>query len=96
MTFWKTATKEQKLSQIDGGIECGMTARQVAVNCGTTAENIRALASRCGRSFNHGISVGWGRASLISSQRSRGVPNERITDAFNIFGAKESKWEMEL
>jgi hypothetical protein len=24
MTFWKAATTEQKLAQIDGGIECGM------------------------------------------------------------------------
>ena len=96
MTFWKTASKAQKLAQIDAGIELGMTARQVAMNLGTTREALKVWASRNGRNFPHQITKTWGLASVISSQRSRGVANERITSAFDIFGVKESKWEMEL
>jgi hypothetical protein len=96
MTFWKTATKEQKLSQIDGGIECGMTARQVAMNLGTSKQNLLEFGRNHGRKFPYQLPKPFGEAARISSLRSRDIPNDRITSAFNIFGAKESKWEMEL
>ena len=34
MSWWDKATTEQRLAQIDGGIECGMNAAQIAFNCG--------------------------------------------------------------
>lgn len=32
--WWYRATKAQRLAQLDGGIECGMSAPQIAMNCG--------------------------------------------------------------
>ena len=96
MTFWKTATKEQKLSQIDGGIECGMTARQIGMNLGIGKRRVLYFAEEHGRKFPHQVTKPFGEASRIASHRSRGIDNERIPNAFSIFGAKESKWEMEL
>lgn len=95
MTFWKTATKEQKLSQIDGGIECGMTARQIGMNCGTSKTNVQKFAEYYARSFPP-KKISFSEASKIALQRSRGKTNDEIPQAFDIFGAKESKWEMEL
>lgn len=56
MSFWKTATTEAKLAQIDGGISLGMTAKQVGMNCGTTGGAVRAFAIANGRHF-HGQSA---------------------------------------
>lgn len=36
--WWYRATTEQRLAQIDAGIELGMTAAQVAMNCGCLAD----------------------------------------------------------
>lgn len=36
--WWYRATNEQRLAQIDAGIELGMTAKQVAMNCGCAYE----------------------------------------------------------
>lgn len=51
MNFWNTATQEQKLAQIDGGLELGMTANQVAMNCGVKPFTLTAFARSHGRSF---------------------------------------------
>jgi hypothetical protein len=95
MTFWKTATKEQKLAQIDGGIECGMTARQVAMNCGTPSINVYRFAERNNRSLP-AKKAKLSETLKIALARSQGKSNDVMPEAFDIFGAKERKWEMEL
>ena len=52
--FWKIATTEQKLAQIDGAIDLGLTSKQCAFNCGTTPGGIRSFASYHGRYFGFG------------------------------------------
>lgn len=56
--WWYRASREQKLAQIDGGIECGLTAREVAICSGidpdTTGRHGRTVhgyASNHGRRF---------------------------------------------
>lgn len=56
MTFWSTATNEQRLVQIDAGIELGMTSKQVAMCLGAPvyvnrANAVLAFANTHGRSF---------------------------------------------
>jgi hypothetical protein len=98
MTFWKTATKEQKLSQIDGGIECGMSARQIGLNLGTSRDNVIAFANGNGRSFPRtSIRPAQSVKAMAHAMKRKLVDdNTKMPEAFDIFGAKESKWEMEL
>lgn len=49
--WWYSATPDQKLAQIDGGIECGMTAAQVAMVSGTSGNTALHFAGDHGRSF---------------------------------------------
>lgn len=51
MSFWENATTEQKLAQIDGGIECGMNAPQIAMNCAATVNQILGFSGYHGRRF---------------------------------------------
>jgi hypothetical protein len=52
MSFWRKATVEQKLAQIDGAIELGMTSVQCARNCGASTDMaVRNFAGRHGRNF---------------------------------------------
>lgn len=53
MSFWKIATVEQKLAQIDGAIDLGMTSGQCAMNCHTAGWIIRNFARVHGRNFPH-------------------------------------------
>lgn len=46
MSFWKTSNLEQKLAQIEGAIECGLTQAQTAVNLGTNTSNIKDFCYR--------------------------------------------------
>ena len=74
MSFWDTATTEQKLAQIDGGIECGMNASQIAFNCGLRATEktpaailLRGFAVTHGRDFSH---VGVGKMGFTARQNT--------------------------
>ena len=58
--WWYRASTEERLAQIDAGIELGMTAKQVAMNCGCLYESasvasggqlVTQLARRNGRRF---------------------------------------------
>ena len=51
MSWWSKATEAQKLAQIDGGIECGMTGPQVAMASGTTRSAVHSFAIAHGRKF---------------------------------------------
>ncbi len=40
--WWYRASREERLAQIDAGIELGMTSAQVAMNCGCHQEQHRS------------------------------------------------------
>ena len=104
MTFWKTATTEQKLDQIDGGIECGINTSQIAANLGSTRIAVRDFAYRHGRSFpgNSGQAIGRNsRAYAVERTKCEaikrntprfGSPHEA---AFSIFGDHSEAFELE-
>lgn len=53
-SWWHRATVEQRLAQIDGGIECGLSAREVAIAVGLSGEAhgaVSAFAAQNGRRF---------------------------------------------
>lgn len=89
MNWWSNATEQQKLAQIDGGIECGMTTRQIAMNCGATRAAVASYGRDHGRTFpakselRHSISGG--KVQRIMQARRAGAPNTLMTDAFSIF-----------
>ncbi len=91
MTFWDTATREQKLSQIDGGIECGMSPKHIAMCLGAPSqEAVKVYGNRSGRSFHNAAnrtksSREAGRVSGVISSRQRGTPDYEIHSAFSIF-----------
>jgi hypothetical protein len=100
MTFWQTATTEQKLAQIDGGIECGMNSVQIAMNCGTYCEAVITLGAYHGRKIprNYGE-----KSKRRKSERTRcenmkrnsvklGMPSEK---AFSIFDHQPEPFELE-
>ena len=49
--WWHHASTEQKLAQIDAGIELGLTARQVALASGCNWLNLSRVAHYHGRKF---------------------------------------------
>lgn len=57
MSAWSSMTTEQRLEQIDGAIELGLTARQTAMNLRGHPGTVRAFANTHGRHFK-GTSVG--------------------------------------
>jgi len=46
MTFWKTASHEEKAAQIIAGRELRMTWKQIGMNCGTSADTIEKHVER--------------------------------------------------
>jgi hypothetical protein len=50
-SWWHNATTEQRLAQIDGGIECGMTVRQVAMASRAPIGTVQTFATRHDRRF---------------------------------------------
>ena len=52
MSFWSKASTEQRLAQIDGAIELGMTSKQVAKNCGVHYQVLLDFARQNGRHFS--------------------------------------------
>lgn len=91
MTFWDTATREQKLAQIDGGIECGMTAAQIATCLGApSGYDLRFFGNNHGRRFRNAGNEAKSRrdGGLIGgvvTSRQRGTPDYEIHSAFSIF-----------
>lgn len=87
--WWYHATDEQRLAQIDGAIECGMTQAQVAINCGANSQGaISMFTSRHGRSFGEAnrrssklVSASRERMRIMRSKKSGNMTN----DHFNIF-----------
>ena len=103
-TWWERASTEDRLAQIDGGIECGMTAKQISLCVGASAGHdggtLRAFATRYGRNFpstyekrkRAGQVSGrlGGQTGGIMSARLRGRADYEISSAFEIFGPREA------
>ena len=71
-SWWHNATTEQRLAQIDGGLECGMTLAQVGMASGTTANAIHYFASAHNRRFPaKGRSTSAGRDRVAANMRDR-------------------------
>lgn len=93
--FWQTSSKAQKLKQIDAGISLGMTARQIAINCGTTKDAILYFCRENGRSTGQQSQIH--RHSNLSSvgravrYRRKGIPELFAPDAFEIFTAPKAE-----
>lgn len=70
MTWWHNASKGQRLAQIDGGIELGMTAKQIALASGVVVtKRVVDYANKNARYF--GRAPGWSQHRRASSQRLR-------------------------
>ena len=104
-TFWNTATQEQKLAQIDGALEVGMNANQLAMNCGASVDAIRQYARTYGRSFaaSQGLH-NWGVAGARrQAERNRVEGTKRQAArtgtlgaaAFSIFDHQPEAFELE-
>lgn len=65
-TWWDRASEDEKLGQIDAGIELGMTARQVGINVGATKETIHSFARYRGRNFP--LIAGTARSMLMRNK----------------------------
>jgi len=94
MSWWDKASDEQRLAQIDGGIECQMSRGQVATNLGTTFKSIRNFCIKNGRDFSKSSNAGnhkiYHTLSIVNARR-KGAPNTAMRDAFNIFDHQEPK-----
>lgn len=96
-TWWERASVEDRLAQIDGGIECGMTSRQIAMNCGAPIfkrdNAVLRFGKAHGRHFLAKNSAGRSREGGLSSSlvrtRKSGFVEYEISTAFDIFGTRE-------
>lgn len=80
-SWWHRATPAQRLAQIDGGIECGMTARQVAMACGTSPGAVGTCASANARCFpikTKSTSASIARAALNRRNRAAYLRGEHV------------------
>jgi len=76
--WWYRASIEQRLAQIDGGVECGLTARQVAMVSGVDmdrhpAQVVASFAIKHGRHFPNGRFSGVQKTGL----RIGGIKRDR-------------------
>jgi hypothetical protein len=93
-TWWERASTKQRLAQIDGGIECGMTSAEVAKNCGaaiyTNGNAVLSCAHQHGRHFpNVKTAAGLARIKRAAARTSfYGRAHQEINspDAFSLFG----------
>jgi len=99
MSWWSNATQEQRLAQIDGGIECGMTSKQIAMCLGAPIyddqgghDAVFVYGRRNGRRFTtptyvsaHRAGKRGGKVSGILRARAKGTPEIHVNTAFSIF-----------
>lgn len=98
-SFWSRSTTAEKLAQIDGGIECGMSSKQIAMCLGASIKGygaaVRNFALRHNRhmptsrheSARRGGTAA-GQSNGIRAARRAGKPDCEIVSAFSIFGDK--------
>lgn len=91
-SWWSRASTEQKLAQIDGGIELGMSGRHIALNVGATRSAVLEFGRRHGRRFVAKASLAQmqhaGRIAGLQHARRLGKVDFEISSAFAIFGEK--------
>lgn len=99
-SWWSKATEAQKLAQIDGGIECGLTARQIAIASGMDedeAPSVRWFANNHLRSIPHKTKFNSGRRTYPSRRLSA---NDRAAylrgEPINLWGNTEPQDEFAL
>lgn len=89
-SWWSRASKDQKLAQIDGGIDCGIAAKHIAMNLGATASAVHEFGRRHGRKFSGKNTAAQlrfaGSIAGIKAARRVGKPDCEIVTAFSIFG----------
>lgn len=90
ISWWSRASTEQKLAQIDGGIELGMSGRHIALNVGATRSAVLEFGRRYGRRFVAKASPAQmqqaGRVGGLKQARRLGTADFEISSAFSIFG----------
>ncbi len=94
-TWWVRSTEAQKLAQVDGAIDCGMTERECAMNLRVSIPDdihahtvVYAWAYRRGRRFNGKIAPHKTKRNAGNSHivRNRGVfADNSHKDAYDIF-----------
>lgn len=70
-SWWHNATTEQRLAQIDGGIECGMSGRQIALATGLGPDKRMSVVKAA---LQHGRNLGasgLGNARVQEGRRRR-------------------------
>ena len=99
-TWWEKASTEDRLAQIDGGIECGMTAKQISMCVGAPldhrAGSLGSFARSHGRFFiststmKRDAGRSGGMVSGLIAARRKGCADYEISSAFEIFGPREA------
>jgi len=98
--WWEMASETERLAQIDGGISLGMSARQVAANCGfdllgNDHLRVRQYAAMRGRHFVTQYHTPRMKAASKQSHNARrrraGVAETQAYDAFELFGAERQE-----
>lgn len=94
-SWWSRASTEQKLAQIDGGIELGMSGRHIALNVGATRSAVLEFGRRHGRRFVARASPARmqqaGRIAGLQRARRLGKVDFEISSAFEIFGERATE-----
>lgn len=89
--FWKHASAQEKLAQIEGAISVGMTVAQLGMNVGAAPGTIRSFA------YYHGVHFGVGdgaRRKLALNGKKTGGTNIKIAKQVNYRKAAERfGWE---
>lgn len=96
MSFWQNASTQQRLAQIDGAIECGLTYKQMAMNMGCEDwRQVQYFANHHGRFNRGGRYVNHSQRLMRSSQvkqvsynRGQGRPEIDAGRAFEIFPSR--------
>ena len=89
LSWWACASTQQKLAQIDGGIELCLSGRHIAANVGATRAAVLDFGHRHGRTFVARAPAQHRRADLATAlERARrlGKLDCDIAAAFSIFG----------
>lgn len=77
--FWETASEAQKLAQIEGGIECGLSYAEIAIACNGDYVNptdLLVLTKRISYfAWKHGIKRG--RSNTAYGCEAFRIANER-------------------
>jgi len=77
MTWWDHASVEQRLAQINGGIECGLTARQIGLCVGARPSQVHAVAINGGLHIPRGQHPGARRSKQMGELKRAYWQGER-------------------